>query len=157
MTRVRRALLYMPGDDLRKIHKAATLDVDGVCLDIEDGVALSRKQAARETIAEALRAIDFGQSEQLVRINPVGSGMETEDLLATIGGQPDGYVLPKVESAEEVEWLCWRLTEAEQARGWPIGSIRVLAIVETAKGIVNLPDICDCDRRVEALIFGAED
>ncbi len=155
--RVRRALLYMPGDDLRKIHKAATLGVDCVCLDIEDGTAFSRKQAARVTIADALRTIDFGRSERLVRINPIGSGMEAEDLMATIDGRPDGYVLPKVESAEEVEWLCWRLTGAEQTRGWAIGSIHVLAIVETAAGIVNLREIASCDRRVAGLIFGAED
>lgn len=155
--RVRRALLYMPGDDLRKINKAATLGVDCVCLDIEDGTALRRKQAARETIADALRTIDFGHSERLVRINPIGTGMEADDLTATIDGRPDGYVLPKVESAEEVEWLCWRLTGAEQTRGWPIGSIHVLVIVETAAGIVNLREIASCDRRVAALIFGAED
>ena len=157
MTRVRRALLYMPGDDLRKIQKAAKLGVDCVCLDIEDGTALNRKQAARETIADALRRIDFGRSERLVRINPIGSGLENDDLAATIGGRPDGYVLPKVESAEPIEWLCWRLTGAEQAHGWPIGSTRVLAIVETARGIVNLREIANCDRRVEGLIFGAED
>jgi citrate lyase beta subunit len=155
--RVRRALLYVPGDDLRKINKAARLGVDCVCLDIEDGTALSRKPAARETIVEALRTIDFGSAERLVRINPIGSGMEADDLLATIDGRPDGYVLPKVESAEEVEWLCWRLTGAEQTRGWAIGSIHVLAIVETAAGIVNLREIASCDRRVAALIFGAED
>lgn len=155
--RVRRALLYMPGDDRRKIQKAATLDVDSVCLDIEDGVAFNRKEAARTTIAEALRDIDFGRSERLVRLNAFGSRLATDDLLATIDGRPDGYVLPKVETAEPIEWLCWRLTEAEQARDWPIGSICVLAIVETAKGIVNLREIADCDRRLEALIFGAED
>ncbi|HLF29094.1 MAG TPA: CoA ester lyase [Anaerolineae bacterium] len=157
MDRVRRALLYLPGDDRRKIDKAATLNVDCVCLDIEDGVALKRKPAARDTIAAALRTLDFGRAERLVRINPVGSELETEDLLATIDGRPDGYVLPKVETAEEIEWLCWRLTGAEQARGWPIGSIRVLAIVETARGIVNLHEIADSDRRLSALIFGAED
>jgi citrate lyase beta subunit len=157
MARVRRALLYVPGDDLRKIQKAAALNVDSVCLDIEDGVALNRKPAARETIVEALRAIDFGRTERLVRINPAGSRMRSEDLQATVAGQPDGYVLPKVEHAEQVEWLCWRLTEAEQARGWPIGSIRVLAIVETAKGIINLAEIAGSDQRLEALIFGAED
>ncbi len=157
MTRVRRALLYMPGDDRRKIEKAATLGVDCVCMDVEDGTALNRKQAARETIAGALRQVDFGRSERLVRINPIGSGLENDDLAATLGGRPDGYVLPKVESAESIEWLCWRLTEAEQAHGWPIGSIRVLAIVETARGIVNLREIAHCDRRVAGLIFGAED
>jgi citrate lyase beta subunit len=157
MTCVRRALLYVPGDDLRKLQKAATLSADSVCMDIEDGVAINRKAAARETIAEALRRIDFGCSERLVRINPIGSRLETEDLQATIAGRPDGYVLPKVEMPQQIEWLCWRLTEAEQSRGWPIGSIRVLALVETARGIVNLREIADCDARLDALIFGAED
>lgn len=157
MTRVRRALLYVPGDDLHKIQKAAALGVDCVCLDVEDGAALNRKPAARETIVDALRRIDFGRSERLVRINPIGSGMEHDDLAATIDGRPDSYVLPKVESAEQVEWLGWRLTESEQARGWPIGSIRLLLNVETARGIVNLREIAGCERRVDGLIFGAED
>jgi citrate lyase beta subunit len=155
--RVRRALLYMPGDDARKINKAATLGVDCVCLDMEDGVALNRKPAARETIAHTLRTVDFGRSERLVRINPIGSGLESADFRATIDARPDGYVLPKVENAEQIEWLCWRLTKAEQSHGWPMSAIRVLAIVETARGIVNLREISDCDQRLSALIFGAED
>ena len=155
--RVRRALLYMPGDDERKIRKAATLGVDCICMDLEDGTAPNRKQAARDTIVQALQTIDFGRSERLVRINPVRSRLEVDDLMATVEGRPDGYVLPKVETAEEVEWLCWRLTGVEQARGWPIASIHVLAIVESALGIVNLREIANCDRRLAALIFGAED
>ena len=157
MTRVRRALLYVPGDNPHKIQKAAALDVDSVCLDIEDGTAFNRKQTAREMILSALLRFDFGRSERLVRINPIGSGLENDDLLGTIGGRPDGYVLPKVESAEPIEWLCRQLAGAEQARGWPRGSIRVLAIVETARGIVHLREIASCDRRVSGLIFGAED
>ena len=78
--RARRALLYMPGDDERKIRKAATLDVDCVCLDMEDGVALSRKADARALIPQMLAELDFGRAERLVRINPIGSGMEAEDL-----------------------------------------------------------------------------
>ncbi len=65
--RARRAFLYVPGDDTRKIAKATTLDVDCVCLDMEDGVALSRKDAARATIPAALRELDFGRSERLAR------------------------------------------------------------------------------------------
>lgn len=155
--RVRRALLYMPGNDLRKIEKAATLNVDSICMDLEDGVALDSKPDARKTVAEALQSLDFGRSEKLVRINPIGSGMESEDLAATLRARPDGYVLPKVETAEEVEWLCWRLTEVEQANGWEVGSIRVLVNIETAKGIINLRGIADCDQRLDALLFGAED
>ena len=67
----RRALLFMPGDDWHKIEKGAALEVDLVIMDLEDAVALSHKQQARETVAAALQDLDFGQSERLVRINPV--------------------------------------------------------------------------------------
>src|SRR5512146_437815 len=97
--RARRALLYMPGDDLHKIQKAITLGVDCICMDIEDGVALNRKAEARATIAEALRTLDFGKAERLVRINPVGSGLDEDDLRAVFPASqesvaPDGLVLP---------------------------------------------------------------
>ncbi|HEX9019563.1 MAG TPA: aldolase/citrate lyase family protein, partial [Anaerolineaceae bacterium] len=84
----RRALLYMPGDDLHKIQKAIGLGVDCICMDIEDGVALNRKAEARATIAEALRTLDFGRAEKLVRINPVGSGLEEDDLRAVLPARP---------------------------------------------------------------------
>ena len=78
----RRALLYMPGDDWKKITKALTLGVDCICMDMEDGVAVNRKTEARAAIAKALRELDFGRSEKLARINAVGSGMEQEDIEA---------------------------------------------------------------------------
>src|SRR3989304_138106 len=147
----------MPGDDMRKIGKAATLDVDCVCMDLEDGTALNRKQAARETIGRALGAIDFGRSERLVRINPVGSGMEADDLAATIDGRPDGYVLPKGESAEEVGWVCWRLGGAGRPGGGPLGSTNVLAIPERPGRIILLRRKGEHRHRAPVLRFGAED
>ena len=65
--RARRALLYMPGEDRHKIEKALTLNVDCICMDMEDGVALNHKAEARRTIVAALRELDFGRSEKLVR------------------------------------------------------------------------------------------
>ncbi len=153
----RRALLYMPGDDLHKIQKAITLDVDCICMDIEDGVAMNRKTDARQTILRALETLDFGRSERLVRINPIGSGMETEDLAAVLPGRPDGIVVPKVASADHVRWVSERLSEAERAQGWPDGKIAILALIETARGVVYLREIASSDLRLQALIFGAED
>jgi citrate lyase beta subunit len=98
----RRALLYMPGDSRRKIEKATTLDADSVCLDLEDGVALNQKEAARATIAAALKELDFGRSERLVRLNRFGSGLEAEDFAQTVEGRPDGFVIPKAEAAGKV-------------------------------------------------------
>lgn len=155
--RSRRALLYMPGDDLHKINKAATLDVDCVCMDLEDGVAWNRKRAARETVAQALQSIDFGRSEVLVRINPVGSKLEAEDLESVLPYHPMGIVMPKVERAGAVRWVSARIGEAEKRYGWPLGSISLIAIIETAMGVVSLREIAAADKRLMALVFGSED
>jgi citrate lyase beta subunit len=155
--RARRALLYMPGDDLHKIQKATTLDVDCVCMDTEDGVAINRKKTARETIAEALRTIDFGRSERLVRINPVGSAFIDEDLHFVLPAKPDGIVIPKVKDANQISWVSNQISIYEQQNNWPIGSIILIAIIESALGIVNLLEIASSSSRLEALIFGAED
>lgn len=155
--RARRALLYMPGDDLHKIQKAIGLGVDCICMDIEDGVAQNRKAEARATIVEALHTLDFGRAEKLVRINPVGSGMEIDDLTAVLPAHPDGLVIPKVGSAEAVRRISAQLAEAEQTYHWPAGSMVLLALIETALGVVNLKEIASSDPRLQALIFGAED
>jgi citrate lyase beta subunit len=158
----RRALLYTPGDDRHKIEKALTLGVDCICMDLEDGVALNRKTAARRSVAAALRDLDFGRSEKLVRINPVGSGLETEDIQAVLPFRPDGVVLPKVESPEQTQWASGKIEAAELAHGWPVHSIHMIIIIETPKAILNLKEIAAHPHsggfpRLEALIFGAED
>lgn len=155
--RVRRALLFVPGDSERKMEKAAGLGADCVCLDLEDGVALNRKAAARETIRAALPRLDFGRSERLVRLNGLGTGLEQTDFEQTIAARPDGVVLAKVENAEAVRWLDEQLADAERAQGWPRGGLPILAMVETARGIVNLAEIAGASARLAALIFGAED
>ena len=152
----RRALLYVPGDDRHKIEKALTLGVDCICLDMEDGVAPARKLAARETILTALKELDFGTSEKLVRINPVGSGSEDEELAAILPARPDGIVIPKVESAGQLDRVSERIENVEMVSGWPSGSIRLLVDVETALGILNLKEIAN-HPRLDAIIFGAED
>jgi citrate lyase beta subunit len=158
-TRIRRALLFMPGDDRHKIEKGAALGVDSVIMDLEDGVALDQKQNARAVTLAALREVAFGQTERLVRINPVADEhpLWESDLIGTIEGNPDGYVLPKVENAAQVQRVAEFLTNAERRYGWLYGSIKLLAIIETAQGVINLKEITGSDSRLAALIFGAED
>lgn len=153
----RRALLYMPGDDRNKIRKATTLGVDSICMDMEDGVALNRKAEARAGILEALHTLDFGKSEKLARINAVGSGYELDDITTVLPGRPDGIVIPKVDSPEQIAWASAIIADSEKRYGWAIGAIHIIAIVETARGIVNLAGIAGANARLQALIFGAED
>ena len=155
--RARRALLYVPGDDFHKIQKAANLDVDSVCLDLEDGVASNRKSEARKTIAHALQSLDFGKSERLVRVNPVTSGMLDADLEEIIVSGVDGVVLPKVSHAEQIQQLSKKISAIEVDRVWKPGSIILIAIIESAQAVINLDSIASSDARLEALIFGAED
>jgi citrate lyase beta subunit len=157
--RLRRALLFMPGDDLHKISKGAALGVDAIIMDLEDGVAVSSKEVARQTVVQALTSaqIDFGRTERLVRLNPAASGLQGDDLTQTFVGPPDGYVVPKVESAVEIADLCARLSALERAANIAPGTIGVIALIETARGVVNLREIAGSDPRLMGLAFGAED
>jgi citrate lyase beta subunit len=157
----RRALLYVPGNDLRKIRKAATLGVDCICMDMEDGVAFNQKGEARKTIVTALQDLDFGQSEYLVRINAVGSGLEINDLKVALSAgadaHPQGVVVPKVETVEQVQWVSERLAIAESKNDWRSGGILMIVQIETAAGLVKIGQILASDPRIQAVIIGAED
>ena len=153
----RRALLYMPGDDRRKIEKATTLGVDCICMDMEDGVAITHKTKARAVIAEAMKELDFGNSERAIRINSVGSGFEKFDLAAAVATNPDSIVVPKVETARQVRAISEYIEMYELSGKMEIGTIRLMIGVETARGILNLKEISEADKRLDAIIFGAED
>ena len=153
----RRALLYMPGDDRRKIEKSTTLGVDCVCMDMEDGVAISHKTEARAVIAQAMKDLDFGKSERCIRINSFGSGFEKFDLAAAVATNPDAVVVPKIESAAQLRLISEYIETYEHSSRMDRGSIHLLVGVETARGILNLKEIAEADRRLEAIIFGAED
>ncbi len=153
----RRALLYMPGDDRRKIEKSTTLGVDCICMDMEDGTAANKKAEARQVIAKAMKELDFGSSERCIRINSICSGLEKYDLAAALATNPDSIVVPKIESAEQVKWVSDHIETYELSSKQNIRSIRLLIGVETAKGLVNLREIAEADKRLEAIIFGAED
>lgn len=147
---IRRAMLFMPGDDRRKIEKGAALAVDSIIMDLEDGVALSQKAAGRQTIVQALGEVDFGDSEKLVRINPIDSDLWQADLAAVADANPYGFVIPKVESAAQLaavnNWL-----DAKDI------ACRVFAIIESALGVANLREIAAFGGRLAGLMFGAED
>jgi len=153
----RRALLYMPGNEIRKIEKAASLPVDCICMDLEDGTALNKKAEARQVIIHALKNVDFHESERVIRFNPTHSPYIHEDLQILEHVIPDAIVLPKAHSAEEVIWLDQEISGIERRCRKPEGTIRLLLIIETALAFVNLSQICSSVARLDALIFGAED
>jgi len=154
--RVRRAMLYTPGDEWTKINKAITLNVDSICMDLEDGTAANRKLSARATVCKALDELDFSKSEKLVRINSVGSGLEMDELREILPHLPDGIVIPKTETVAQVDLVSKVIDDFERTNDRPLNGIRILVVVESALGLLNLRDIV-AHPRLDGIIFGAED
>ncbi|XP_044635692.1 citramalyl-CoA lyase, mitochondrial isoform X5 [Equus asinus] len=102
----RRAVLYVPGNDEKKIQKIPSLNVDCAVLDCEDGVAVNKKNEARLRIVKTLEDFDLGPTEKCVRVNSVSSGLAEEDLQTLLQSRvlPSSLMLPKVEGPEEIRW-----------------------------------------------------
>src|SRR5262245_26816551 len=108
--RLRRSLLWVPGDDEKKLAKGPTAGADALVLDLEDAVVPAHKRKAREIVRDALLQLDFRGAERLVRINPLETGLALDDLTITMAGEPDGYMIPKVRSEDDVRFLDRALT-----------------------------------------------
>ncbi|MGC4101800.1 MAG: aldolase/citrate lyase family protein [Ferruginibacter sp.] len=96
--RLRRSMLITPGNRPERIAKAATLDADCVVLDLEDSIGPEQKPEARRLVADALRTIDFGRRERLVRTNAIGTAEHEADLTSLDLDRIDALFVPKVES-----------------------------------------------------------
>ncbi|KCV68891.1 hypothetical protein H696_04309 [Fonticula alba] len=156
--RTRRALFSVPGADERKLSKVSSLAADSIVFDLEDGVVFERKSLAREMVYSALETIELGagHAERAVRINAVGSGLELDDLNVVLrSNRLDALVVPKVETAQDIHFVsrCIDLIASDATKN----RVRILAAIESAKGLLNLQSIAAADPRVDALIFASED
>ncbi|MBK1657222.1 HpcH/HpaI aldolase/citrate lyase family protein [Paracraurococcus ruber] len=151
--RLRRSLLITPGHRADRLAKAATLPADSIAFDLEDGVPPSRKAEARAAVAAALRDLDFGGRERVVRINAVGSDAWEQDLAALPLGGLDAVMLPKVESPEALRRLDARLAALAPGQA----PLPVIATLETPRGILNALAIADASPNLAAIFFGPGD
>lgn len=150
-----RNLLFAPGDSARKAEKALASEADGVILDLEDSVAPSAKEAARDAVAALLA--QTGRPGVMVRVNPIGTGWYLADLAAVVRARPAAILLPKCEGPLHLALLDHHLEALEAAACLPVGGIRALALVtETAASLGRL-DYTAAPARLAALCFGAED
>jgi citrate lyase beta subunit len=131
--------------------------VDCICLDLEDGVAWERKGVARQSIVEALSGLNFGSAERLVRINAAASEIQMEDLIAVLPLRPQGIVIPKAENPREIQDVSHAAAAAEERYGWEPGEIALIAIIESARAVLNLAALAAADPRLQVLALGAED
>lgn len=162
----RRALLYVPGNDLKKINKIPSLKVDCVALDCEDGVALNKKDQARHTIRESLSLLIPDtkiKSDIGVRINSVDSGLCDKDLEVCLSGNylPHTILLPKVEDSGQLHWFSDYINKYIKGHD----KINLIIFLESAKAFINISEICKALITIaekqkivpNALVFGSDD
>lgn len=148
--------MFVPGNRQRFLDKSFGVPADAVFLDLEDGVPPAEKPAARELVAAALQRPP-GHPLRFVRLNSSGSSWAEDDLARVLVPGLDGVCVPKVEEPAQVGRVADRLDGFERRHGLPVGSVRVVAAIESARGLLCAPAVAAASPRLVALMFGAED
>ena len=155
--RPRRSLLYIPGNNPGMIQNCSIYGADGVLLDLEDSISVTEKDSARKLVKYALRTLDFGLVERVVRINGRDTPFFEADLEEIVPAGPDAIRLPKIDSPEDVCAADGIISRIEEENGMEKGSVRIHAMLETARAIVNAAAIAASSPRILGLTIGGQD
>lgn len=147
-----RSVLYMPSSNERALEKAKSIACDGLILDLEDAVAPDAKPAAREAAAAAAASGDYGRRTVTIRVNGIGTEWHDADIVAAAEAGPAAIVVPKVNSAAEVQ----QLVAAMERAGAP-DHTRLWAMVETPIAILSALEIAQASDRLGAFVLGTND
>ena len=157
--RLYRSKLFVPGSRPALFEKAAASAADVVCLDLEDAVAPSDKESARDNIVVALNEVNWGNKTVTVRINGLDTNFCYRDVLALVekgGERLDAIMIPKVGCAADVYAIDMLITQASDFVGRK-KKIGLEVIIETALGLTNIDEIAGASKRLESLHFGSAD
>ena len=155
-----RSLLFIPGDDEKKLAKGVGCGADALILDLEDAVSSARKAAARVITAQYVAATRALKTRPLiyVRVNALDTPYWEDDLAGIMGSRPDGVLLPKARSGGDVHTLSIALNHAEERAGVDRGATRIIAITtEVPVSLLQLHTYVGSSSRLEGLSWGAED
>lgn len=151
----RRSMLFMPGNNPGMLVSADILGADSIIFDLEDAVALTEKDAARALVCNALKTLKFENSEITVRINPIDSPYWEADLEAVVPCKPNAIVVPKA-SVNAVHSVEQKIADVAKKCGIQTPP-KMLMLVESAYGIMDLQAIAGASKNIDALLLGGED
>lgn len=140
-----RSVLYVPASNARAMEKVKTLSIDAIIFDLEDAVAPDQKLAARDTLAAALTEGGYGARQRIVRINDLSTEWGLADAQSVAMLDCDAVLLPKVESAAQVQALA-EIT----------GDLPIWAMMETPLGMLNAAEIA-AHPKLEGMVMGTND
>ncbi len=151
------AFLFVPGNSLEKLYKSWQLGAGALIFDLEDSVPEFQKLQARKNVILALKTAPDRATPAFVRINDGSSAHWQEDISATIDKNLTGFFLPKCESREQASAAADIIEASEKNAGMAPGSISLVALIESARGLVEIPQIIDAADRLAGLALGGED
>ena len=157
MTQLRRSMLYVPGNNPGMIKDAGIYPADCIMFDLEDSVSINEKDSARFLVHEALNTIDYNGKELIVRVNALDTDMGIQDLEAVVCTGKAAIRLPKTEKAQDITDCEQEIGRIENKYGLELGSTKMMAAVETAKGVLNAQEIALASERLIGIALGAED
>lgn len=155
--RLRRTMMFVPGNNPAMVKDAGIFGADSIMFDLEDAVSMTEKDAARYLVFEALKTVDYGDAELVVRINGLDTPYYQNDIKAMVKAGIDVIRLPKVESAAMMQTLEKLVAEAEEMFGIAVGTTKLMAAIESAKGVVNANEIANASERMIGIALSAED
>ena len=156
MNRLRRTMMFIPGNNPGMMQDAFIYAPDAIMLDLEDSVTMAEKDAARLLVYNALKTIDYGNIEMVVRINPLNTPYGKKDIEAVVKAGVHVVRMPKTETADEVREVEREIERVEQEIGC-LGRTQIMAAIESALGIVNAYEIAVASKRMMGIALGAED
>lgn len=156
MERLRRTMLFIPGNNPGMLQNADILGADSVILCLEDAVSIPEKDAARILVRNAIRNINFYNSEIVVRVNPLSTEFGREDVLEIAGALPNALMVPKA-TEEDIIAVDEMLSQIEKKNGFEKGNIKLFPLIETAYGLENVYSIIKSSNRNVGVLLGAED
>ncbi len=155
--RLRRTMLYVPGNNAGMIRDAAIYHSDSIMFDLEDSVAYRQKDAARMLVYKNLKTLDFEGIETVVRINGLDTPYGKDDIKAMVKAHPDIIRLPKTETAQDIMDVEELIAQEEEKQHLPLGTIKMMAAIESPLGIINAYSIATASDRLIGIAIGAED
>lgn len=155
--KLRRSMMFVPGNNPGMIKDAGIYGADCIMFDLEDSVAYTEKDTARFLVYNALTTLDYGDTELVVRINDLSTGLGVKDLEAIVRAQPDVIRLPKTETAQDVIDCEREIERIEREAGIPVGKTGMMAAIESAEGVLNAQSIAKSSKRLIGIALGAED
>ena len=155
--RLRRTMMFMNAQKPGLIKDAYIYGCDSIMLDLEDAVAENQKDAARFSLYHALKTIDYGDTEVIVRINGLDTPHWQEDVRVCVAGGADGIRIAKCESAQDVLTVERAVEAAEEEFGVEKGRTLLMAALESPKGILNAYEICAASDRMFGVAISGGD